>query len=96
MKTRTSLSLFAFVGLLVASHSMLAAAPKTDARANALVAALQVVSPDPLGGRLGLAISSDRDAGVTPTTASGSLAMKSPRAEADKRAYSIWKNSQKS
>lgn len=96
MKTRLSTSLFAFASLLVASHSSLAAAPKTDGRANSLVAAIQAVSPDPLGGRLGLDITSVRDAGVTSPNTSRLLAMKAPRAEADQKAYIVWKNSQKS
>ena len=96
MKTRTSLLTFAFVGLLTASHSMLAAAPKTDARANSLVGALHVVSQDPLGGRLGLAVSPERSTDLPSTARAGQFAAKSPRAEADRRAYLVWKSSLKS
>ena len=95
MNTRTSLSVFAFVGLLAASQSLLAAAPKTDARANALVAALQAVSPDPLGGRLGLAASAEHTTSVSSAPA-GQVAVKSSRDEADHRAYLVWKSAQKS
>ncbi len=95
MKTRLTFSLFAFVGLLSASQSLLAAAPKADARTAALVAALQAVSPDPLGGRLGLAAS----AAGQPTLASQSdqnLTAQSERSRLDQRAYAAWKSSTKS
>ncbi len=95
MKPRLTFSLFVSAGLLAASQSMLAAAPKADARAAALVAALQAVSPDPLGGRLGLAAS----AAEQPTLATHSgknLTAQSARAQLDQRAYAIWKNSTKS
>jgi hypothetical protein len=90
MKTRLTFSLLAFAGLLAASQPMLAAAPKTDARAAALVAALQAVSPDPLGGRLGLAASS---AGL-PALAKQNA--KSQAAQLDQRAYATWKAATKS
>ncbi len=81
---------FAFAGLLAASQPMLAAAPKADARATALVAALQAVSPDPLGGRLGLAVS--------PSTATEKPATKAQVTQmtADQRAYASWKAATKS
>jgi hypothetical protein len=80
----------AFAGLLAASQPMLAAAPKADARAAELVAALQAVSPDPLGGRLGLA--------VTPSNAADKSAAKTQTTQmtADQRAYASWKAATKS
>ncbi len=95
MNIRTSFSLFAFVGLLAASQSLLAAAPKADARAKALIAALQAVSPDPLGGRLGLAASGEHSTTLANGTAD-KVAVKSPQADADHRAYLVWKSAQKS
>jgi hypothetical protein len=95
MKPRFTSLLFAFAGLLAASQPLLAAAPKADARAAALVAALQAVSPDPLGGRLGLAAS----AAGQPTLAKQNgqnLTAQSARAQLDQRAYATWKSSTKS
>lgn len=91
---RPSLSLFAFVGLLAASQPLLAAAPKADARATALVAALQAVSPDPLGGRLGLAATAVRPAAPLKTSSNAQLTVQT--SESDRRAYLAWKNAQKS
>lgn len=92
MKTRFTSLLFAFAGLLAASQPLLAAASKADARAAALVAALQAVSPDPLGGRLGLAASVADQPAATRQTA------KNPTAQAtnDQRAYASWKVAKKS
>jgi hypothetical protein len=95
MKNRFSPLVLALVSLLAASQPLLAAAPKADARAAALVAALQAVSPDPLGGRLGLAASATGQ----PTLAKQSgqnLTAQSARAQLDQRAYAIWKSSTKS
>ena len=97
MKTRLTFSLFAFVGLLSASQSLLAAAPKADARTTALVAALQAVSPDPLGGRLGLAAATAIAA--QPVVAKGAgqnLTTQSFSSQLDQRAYVLWKSSWKS
>ena len=95
MKTRLTFSLFAFVGLLSASQSLLAAAPKADARTTALVAALQAVSPDLLGGRLGLAAAT----AAQPVVARGAgqnLTTQSFSSQLDQRAYVLWKSSWKS
>lgn len=101
MKTRLTPVLFALVGFLAASQSVLAASSKADERTAALVAALQAVSPDPLGGRLGLAASAARP-NTTPATAAqtaaagrGLTAQAAPL-DRDHRAYVIWKSSQKS
>jgi hypothetical protein len=93
---RLSVSLFAFVGLLAASQSALAAAPKADARATALVAALQAVSPDPLGGRLGLAAVAEQPAVATKRTTARSVAANNSGTDRDQRAYLAWKSAQKS
>ena len=87
--------MFAFVGLVSASQSLLAAAPKADARTAALVAALQAVSPDPLGGRLGLAVVSAGQPVVTKG-ADQNLTAQSSNAQLDQRDYVIWKNERKS
>ena len=94
LSTRSTLLLFALVGFLAASQSLLAAAPKTDARATALVAALQAVSPDPLGGRLGLAALAERPA--MPAKTVTNVAAQGSRTDGDHRAYLAWKSAQKS
>jgi len=92
MKTRFSTLVLAFAGLLAASQPLLAASPKADARAAALVAALQAVSPDPLGGRLGLAAS----AVGQPTLAKQNGQNLTAQSDRDQRAYALWKSSTKS
>jgi hypothetical protein len=93
---RLSVSLFMFVGFIAASQSALAAAPKADSRATALVAALQAVSPDPLGGRLGLAALTEQPAMTTKRTSSRSVAAANSSTDGDQRAYLAWKSAQKS
>jgi hypothetical protein len=95
MKLRFSLPIFA-VALLAASQPALAAAKKGDSRTAALVAALQAVSPDPLGGRLGFAASTVNAPALPSATAKGTYVAQSPRAALDQRTYLIWKSSQKS
>jgi hypothetical protein len=95
MKLRFALPLFA-VALLAASQPALAAAKKGDSRTAELVAALQAVSPDPLGGRLGLEVSVASAPALAPTAAKGTYANQSPRAALDQRSYMIWKSSLKS
>lgn len=94
MKTHPTLILFAFVGLVSASQPLLAANSKADARAAALVSALQAVSPDPLGGRLGLSAA----AGVEVITQSSPsrVTAQTSNAQLDQRAYNAWKRTQKS
>ena len=98
MKPRLTTTLFALVGFLAASQPALAAPKQTDGRTSLFVTTLQSVSPDPLGGRLGLAASTARTAAAPVTTAPNSrgLTAQSPRATVDQRAYLIWKSSQKS
>jgi hypothetical protein len=94
--TRASLLFIAFAGLLAASQPALAAAPKADARATALVAALQAVSPDPLGGRLGLAATAARPSAPANGAMGGHLAAEASHLDRDQRAYLVWKSAQKS
>jgi hypothetical protein len=101
MKTRLTPLLFALVGFLAASQPLLAASKKADERAAALVAALQAVSPDPLGGRLGLAASGARPNTAPATAPQPAAASRGRTAQAapldrDHRAYVIWKSTQKS
>ena len=95
MEPRLTFSLFAFVGLLSASQSLLAAALKIDTRTTALVAALQAVSPDPLGGRLGLAAAA-KGQSVVAKGASKNLTAQSTGSQLDQRDYLLWKNSPQS
>ena len=95
MKTTLTPALFALLGFFAASPHTLAASKQTDERTAALVVALQIVSPDPRGGRLGLAASASRtDAAPAPTTRG--LTAQTSRAAIDQRAYLIWKSTQKS
>ena len=94
MKTYPAFILFAFVGLVSASQPLLAANAKADARAAALVSALQAVSPDPLGGRLGLSVATGEQV-ITKSSGSHVTAQTS-NAQLDQRAYDAWKRTQKS
>lgn len=97
MKTRLLSRVFVVVGLLSLSSSGFAASKKADERSAAVVGALQAVSPDPLGGRLGLAASGARTEAAPSTNApQRGLTAQSSRAIHDQRAYVIWKSSQKS
>ncbi len=95
MKLRFAFPLLA-VALLAASQPALAAAKKGDSRTAALVAALQAVSPDPLGGRLGLEVSTASAPALASAASKGTYATQSPRAVLDQRTYVIWKSSLKS
>jgi hypothetical protein len=95
MKRHLLPALLSALCLVAASRPALAAAPK--AGANSLVAALQAVSPDPLGGRLGLAAATARAAALPAAMEARSVAAQSSsRAEHDRRAYLLWKSTQKS
>jgi hypothetical protein len=98
MKTNLTPALFALLGFFAASPHTLAASKKADERTAALVVALQTVSPDPLGGRLGLAASASRtDSASSATTPTNrGLTAEMSRAVLDQRAYLIWKSAQKS
>jgi hypothetical protein len=96
MKRPLLSSLLFATGLLAASRPALAAAPKADARTIELVAALQAVSPDPLGGRLGLAAATVQAAPAAPAKDNRRVASQSVLIDHDQRAYLLWKSSQKS
>lgn len=80
--------------VLLASPLTALASPKPAAPNAALVAALQAVSPDPLGGRLGLVAATARTPDNRPER--GSRAEQTAMIEADRKAYSAWKNTRKS
>jgi len=82
-------------GLFAASQHTLAAAPKADARTAALVAALQAVSPDPLGGRLGLEASATQAAPLLTAPVQRNYAAANT-VDRDQRSYAIWKSALKS
>jgi hypothetical protein len=96
MKNRIILSLFATLSLLAASPSLVAAPKTTDTRVGALVAALQAVSPDPLGGRLGLDVAAARTPGPEMSSPNSNRTVQNSGVTADQRAYQIWKKTQKS
>lgn len=77
MKKSLSFALLATLTFGSVSASALAKAPKTDARAAAIVAALTAVSPDPMGGQIGLAVATARvnERGLSTQT---SVAVSSP------------------
>lgn len=98
MKTRLTALLVATIGFTALTQSAVAAPKKADERPSALVAALQAVSPDPLGGKLGLAASGARTEVAPATTSSNkrTLTAQASRAVYDQRAYLIWKSANKS
>lgn len=95
MNTRFTSLLVALLGFASLAQPVLAASKKDTDRTAALVAALQAVSPDPLGGRLGLAASQSRPA-AAPVVAPAPAGRNVTRFDLDQRAYVIWKSSQKS
>lgn len=96
MNIRFTSLLVALLGFASLAQPVLAASKKDTDRTAALVAALQAVSPDPLGGRLGLAASQSRPAAATPVVAPAPAGRNVTRFDLDQRAYVIWKSSQKS
>ena len=93
MKTTLSLALLSAIVLGAASRPALAAAPKGDVRSAAIAAALTAVSPDPLGGQLGLVVASARANERAPGNRISSLQTAS---DTERRAYAAWKASKKS
>jgi hypothetical protein len=91
MKTPLATSLLFAVSLLAASQPALAATKKADARTAELVAALQAVSPDPLGGRLGLAAATAQAEALPAAKADRNLVSRARAGSSDQRAYSVWK-----
>lgn len=96
MKTSLSRILFVALTLLVASQPLLTATKKADKELGALVAALQTVSPDPLGGRLGLAVAAARTPAAELPAQKGGLTVQNSGVSADQRAYQLWKSDKKS
>ena len=99
MKFRFTSVLVVCLGLAAVSSPAFAASKKEIAAAKtaALVAALQSVSPDPLGGRLGLAATAARSESAPATASTANPSDKGvTRFDLDQRAYVIWKSSQKS
>jgi hypothetical protein len=96
MNIRFTPILVALLGFAAVTQPVMAAASKKEAaRTAALVAALQAVSPDPLGGRLGLAATQSRTE-ATPVVTAAPAGRNVTRFDLDQRAYVIWKSSQKS
>jgi hypothetical protein len=98
MKKALLSTLLAFLGLAALTQPASAASSKKEkeaAKTAALISALQAVSPDPLGGRLGLAATSPRSESPVTTTTAGAR-KDVTRLDVEQRAYVVWKNSQKS
>jgi len=96
MKRQLFATLFTAVSLLAASQPLLAATTKADARNADLVAALQAVSPDPLGGRLGLAAATAQAAATPAAKGDRNLVLQARSGTSDQRAYALWKGGTKS
>ena len=96
MKRTFLAPLFTAVSLLAASQPLLAATKKADARNVDVVAALQAVSPDPLGGRLGLAAATAQAAVVPAPKGDRAITLQTRPENPDQRAYAQWKGSTKS
>ena len=95
MKLPFRSTLLTAVCLLAASQPLLAATKKADARNAELVTALQAVSPDPLGGRLGLAAATAQAASL-PSTKGADVAVQERAGKSDQLAYAQWKGTRKS
>lgn len=91
MKKTLSLALLVTLILGSLSTPALAKAPKSDARAAAIAAALTAVSPDPMGGQIGLTVATARLSERGPT--SQTSAALQPSADPSRRAYANWKSS---
>lgn len=90
MKNTLSYALFSAVVLVAASRPALAAAPKSDARSAALVAALTAVSPDALGGNIGLTVATTLANDRTPSNRAAAVRTS---IDTDRQAYAAWKKS---
>ncbi len=88
MNRRTLAPIFTAICLLGASQPLLAAPMKADARNADLVTALQAVSPDPLGGRLGLAAANSQAAAQPGAKATAAVVR---TGKADQLAYAQFK-----
>lgn len=90
MKNTLSYALFSAVVLVAASRPALAATPKSDARSAALVAALTAVSPDALGGNIGLTVASTLANDRAPSNRAAAVRTS---IDTDRQAYAAWKKS---
>ena len=94
MKRSLALTLVSSLLVFTAARPALAAAPKAEARSAAIVAALQAVSPDALGGQLGLTVATVRANERAPSRRAAAIQTAN---DTDRRAYAAWKkNSGKS
>lgn len=92
MKPTLSRSLFSTLVFVAASLPALAAAPKADTRSAALVAALQAVSPDPLGGSIGLTVATTLANDRAPSNRAAAV---KNSFDTERQAYAAWKKSAK-
>jgi hypothetical protein len=96
MKSKFAFSFVAAAAALALTSPLLAAGKKTEKRRESLVAALQAVSPDALGGRLGFNIATATAPTATvPAPAQPSL-VKSTGSSSELLAYLSWKGARKS
>jgi hypothetical protein len=96
MKSRISLRLLATFTVLGLVHPLMAASSKkNEPQRKALVAALLVVSPDPLGGQLGLNLAAEHAPATQTSQASPRVASQSAKTP-DNLAYRSWKASKNS
>ena len=94
-KLKFALPLLATVTFFAAPQSVGAAQKKADPKVVQLVAALEAVSPDPLGGRFGFALATGYDP-KADLASQTRLSAKVAGADADRLAYQSWKNAKKS
>ena len=95
MKTQVSLRFVAALTVCGLVQPLLAAGKKTEPQRKTLVAALLAVSPDALGGQLGLSLASENTPGSKPARPAERLASQSGKS-ADNLAYRSWKASKNS
>ena len=97
MKTKLAFHLVAAFAVLAVSQPVMAASKKPAQRreTQTLVAALQAVSPDALGGRLGLNIAT-ANAPKSKVAAPTQQVVKSSARSSDQLDYLSWKSAKKS
>lgn len=99
MNSRLLLRAVATISLFSLGHPLVAAGKKPEPQRKALVAALQAVSPDALGGKLGVSLASENPPLAVVSSASRSnerLASQSSARTPDNLAYRSWKASKNS
>ncbi len=95
LKLKFALPLLTAVTFFAAPQTVGAAQKKPDPKLTQLVAALQAVSPDPLGGRFGFALATGYDP-KADLASQTRLSAKVAGTDADRLAYASWKNAKKS